>query len=359
MVRGVPLRAALLGAGAAFALALGPASAQDTKVTISGYVKADFYIDNRDDIGRTFTFNNDIRLDGEPGDDAEDGAVGAHAQQSRIRFSSSTDTSYGALNTVAEIDFDPYAATPRINVRHLSGSLGPVLAGRAWSIRGDDHTFADTVEYDGPVGVVAAIVQQLRLTLPMGGGFYGQMAVEPPIGGNEVPTFLAALRYGADWGAVNLTGSVGRHDDPDGDNVTTHTLHVGAHINATSATKVMATLNMQRGDAQIYGSAGAIEGSGDEVRGNLKAYDSIGGFAGVSHGWSDSIRSGVFYGWVENDNPVDPELNKTRQTVHANVIWSPVPQADIGFEVVYGSREINAGTSGEAMRFQIGVKYGF
>ena len=375
MVRGVPLRAALLGAGAAFVLALGPANAQDmnaevealkkrvaelessTSVTVSGFVKADFYIDNRDDLGNTFTFSTSdpIRLDGEPGDDAEDGAVGAHAGQSRVRLSTSTDTSYGALNTVVEAGFNPYDDTHKLRLRHAYGELGPVLAGQAWSIRGDNHTFADTVEFDGPVGVVADRFVQLRLTLPLGEGFTGQMAVEPPIGGNEVPTALAALRYSAGWGAVNLTGSVGQYDDGAGQNVSTHTLHVGAHFNATGATKVMATLNMTRGDGQIYGSAGA---TGTDASGDLKAYDSIGGMAGVSHGWSDSIRSGVFYGWVENDNP-GMALNKTRQTVHANVIWSPVPQADIGFEVIYGSRETNGGATGEATRFQIGVKYGF
>ncbi len=375
MVRGVPLRAALLGAGAALVLALGPANAQDmnaevealkkrvaelesgTSVTVSGFVKADFYIDNRDDLGNTFTFSNPIRLDGDAGDDDEDGAIGMHAQQSRFALSTSTPTSFGALNTVAEIGFDPYADAPGSpKVRLAYGALGPVLAGRAWSIRGDNHTFADTVEFDGPVGVVADRFEQIRLTLPLGEGFTGQMAVEPGIGGNdEVPTFLAALRYSAGWGAVNLTGSVGQYDDGAGQSATTHTLHVGAHFKATSATKVLATLNMTRGDGQIYGSAGA---TGTDDSGDLKAYDSIGGMAGVSHGWSDSIRSGVFYGWVENDNP-GMALDKTRQTVHANVIWSPVPQADIGFEVIYGSRETNAGATGEATRFQIGVKYGF
>ena len=200
-------------------------------------------------------------------------------------------------------------------MRHAHGALGPVLAGRAWSIRGDDHTFADTVEFDGPVGVVADRFEQIRLTLPLGEGFTGQMAVEPGIGGNdEVPTFLAALRYSAGWGAVNLTGSVGQYDDGAGQSATTHTLHVGAHVKATGATKVMATLNMTRGDGQIYGSAGA---TGTDASGDLKAYDSIGGMAGVSHGWSDSIRSGVFYGWVENDNPgmalEQDEANGARQ----------------------------------------------
>ena len=170
---------------------------------------------------------------------------------------------------------------------------------------------------------------------------------------------LAAIRYSADWGAVNLTGAVGRYDDG-GQNVSTHALHVGAHVNVSSATRVMATLNMTRGDGQIYG-AGDVTGM--DASGELKAYDAIGGFAGVSHGWTDSIRSGVYYGWAENDNPAlmtdgeDPvPFNKRVQTVHANVIWSPVPAADIGFEVIYGLRETNSGAEGEATRFQIGIK---
>ena len=246
--------------------------------------------------------------------------------------------------------------------------LGPVLAGLAWSIRGDNHTGADTVDFDGPAGVVATRKPQIRLTLPLGEGFTGQMAIEPAIRGNEVPTFLAALRYSSGWGAVNVTGAVGRYNDDTGQNVTTHSFHVGAHLNVTDATRVMATLNMTRGDGQIYGGDGAISGGGnlddDEelqpiagVTGDLKAHDSIGGFAGISHGWTDSMRSGVYFGWVENDNPA--ATNKSVRTLHANVIWSPVSQADIGFEVIHGMRETPAGAEGEATRFQIGVKYGF
>ena len=323
-----------------------------TSISISGYVKGDFYIDSDNDLGTTFGNAAGIRLDGEAGDDDDDGAFGAHARQSRFRLSSSTDTDHGALNTVIETDF--YGDNNVLRLRQAYGELGPVLAGQAWSIRGDDHTYADTVEFDGPAGVVAARSPQLRLTLPLGEGLYGQMAVEPAISGNEVPTFLAALRYSSGWGAVNVTGAVGRYDDDSGQNVTTHSLHVGAHLNATDATRVMATLNMTRGDAQIYGGDGAV---GTDASGDLEAHDSIGGFAGVSHGWSDSMRSGVYYGWAKNDNPA--AANESVQTVHANVIWSPVPQADIGAEIIHGMRETPAGAEGDATRFQIGVKYGF
>ncbi len=56
--------------------------------------------------------------------------------------------------------------------------------------------------------------------------------------------------------------------------------------------------------------------------------------------------------------------NKALQTLHANVFWSPVPQANIGLEVMHGWREVHpqvdgSATEGEATRVQIGVQYGF
>ena len=365
MLGRIHLSAALIGVGTAVLLGIAPAGAAEiddlkakvealekqlaTSVSISGYVKGDFYIDNRRGLGKSFGNGAYQRLDGEKDAD-DDGAVGAHANQSRLRLGTSTDTSYGALNTVIEGHF--WGGT--FGLRHAYGELGPVLAGQAWSIRGDNHTFADTVEFFGPAGVVAVRTPQLRLTLPLDEGFTGQMAIEPAISGNEVPTFLAALRYSSGWGAVNVTGAVGRYDDDGGQNVTTHSFHVGAHLNATDATRVMATLNMTKGDGQIYGQSTAVT---TDASGDLETQDSIGGFAGISHGWSDSMRSGVYFGWVENDNPA--ATNKSVRTLHANVIWSPVSQADIGFEVIHGMRETPAGAEGEATRFQIGVKYGF
>ena len=134
MIGKIPFGAALIGAGTALALALGPANAQDTKkqiealekrvaelegktsVTISGYVKGDFYIDSDIDLGNTFGNAAGVKLDGAEVDD-DDGAVGAHAGQSRVRLSSSTDTPYGALNTVVEAGFNPYDDTHKLRLR--------------------------------------------------------------------------------------------------------------------------------------------------------------------------------------------------------------------------------------------------
>lgn len=380
MVRGVPLRAALLGAGAAFVLALGPANAQDmkaevdalkkrvaeleggTSVTISGYVKGDFYIDSNKDMGKAL-WAPSIALDDED-DGTEDGAVGAHANQSRIRFGTGTDTDFGALNTVLEGDV--WGGVLRL--RHAYGQLGPVLAGQAWSLLADENTFASTVDFNGPIGEIFHRRAQLRLSLPMGEGFTGQAAVEPSDESNEVPTFLAAVRYSAAWGAVNLAGAAGRADDGD-QNVTATGLHFGAHFNVSGGTQVMGTFNMTRGfNGLIFGGS---DGTVMDASGNLEAQETLGGMAGVSHSWTDSIRTGAYLGWVNNNTAGGvtaaevPGTDKELYTLHVNVFWSPVPAANIGFEVLHGWREIypkadpTAATEGEATRFQIGVQYSF
>ena len=228
----IHLSAALIGASTAVLLGIAPAGAAEiddlkakvealekkvgdiaaTSVSISGYVKADFYLDNRDDLGNTFGNGATVRLDDASGDDDEDGAVGMHAQQSRFALSTSTPTSFGALNTVAEIGFDPYVDAPGSPfVRLANGALGPVLAGLAWSIRGDDHTGADTVDFDGPAGVVADTpaaappdpASGRRLLRPDGGraGPTWQRAADLP-GGS--PLQLGLGRRQRDWrcGAV-------------------------------------------------------------------------------------------------------------------------------------------------------------
>ncbi len=379
MVRGVPLRAALLGAGAALVLALGPASAQDmnkeiealkervaelegsTSVSISGYVKGDFFIDSHNDLGDAFDPTS-IRLDGAGGDDAEDGSFGAHANQSRFRVGTSTDTPHGALKTVIEGHFWGGSS---FNLRHAHGVLGPVLAGQAWSIIVDEDTFASTVDFNGPVGTNFTRQPQLRLSLPIGDGFVGQAAIEPGIEGNELPKFLAAVRYRAGWGAVNAAGAFGRIDrnmaaadaPADWQDEGAYALHFGANFNVADGTKVVATLNVTEGWNLIWGGA---NGASADASGNLTTRQTMGGIAGASHSWTDAISTGIYVGWVENDTEdADPGTNERLQTVHANVFWSPVAAASIGFEVMHGWRETNDGGSGEATRFQVGAQYSF
>jgi hypothetical protein len=70
----------------------------------------------------------------------------------------------------------------------------------------------------------------------------------------------------------------------------------------------------------------------------------------------------VFYGGDVFDNDtaiVGLTNNRSIRGIHANIIWSPVPMTNIGFEFIHGRRVTDAGLHGESNRFQAGFQYGF
>ena len=95
----------------------------------------------------------------------------------------------------------------------------------------------------------------------------------------------------------------------------------------------------------------------------MEALDLMGGFVGLTHNWSGSVSSGVYYGWVESDfgdaEARFADLSQTQRTLHANIWWSPAPKARVGFEYIHGWRETNDGRKGDAARLQLGLQYSF
>ena len=137
----------------------------NTSVSFSGYVKLDAIYDFDQDLGDTF-FGYDwgggaspIKLDG---DDSGNRNFSMHAKQTRLRFDSLTPTKMGNLKTRIETDF--LFAPNALRLRHAYASLGGVLVGQNWSILGDENTYADTIDAEGPVGVASIRRPQVRYT---------------------------------------------------------------------------------------------------------------------------------------------------------------------------------------------------
>ena len=326
----------------------------DTSISFSGYVKADAIYD----FGRKvsdFGFSaGGIALD----DQGKNGDFELHARQSRIRFDSRTPTEWGAFNTRIETDF--YGGGSNVlRLRHAYGQLGPVLAGQTWSLLGDEDTAASTVDFNGPVGVVSARRAQVRYGQSLGGGLTGQFGIEegsPTIRNagvvdatmtarTRVPNFLAALRYRGDWGAANLSGVLQKVESEQASKLG-RAVHLGANVNVGKGTKLMATLNHSRGTQGYILGAGAA--AVQNAAGSLDLQEAYGGFAGISHRVNDSVRVGSYFGWLERDTSdlatpaVAAKENKSLKTLHANLWWSPVPRVNIGLEVIHGWREVNA-----------------
>ena len=193
----------------------------------------------------------------------------------------------------------------------------------------------------------------------MGKNLTAQVALEDPgaptiLGGkgtsqDRLPNLLAALRLKTSWGAINVSGLLGQVLYEEGaveENLTISALHLGANVGLGKNTRLWGTLNVgQGGLISMLGSpAAAILGA----NGELEAMDSMGGFVGLTHNWSGSVSSGLYYGWVENDfedtaRAAYPDLSQSLRTVHATIWWSPAPKVRVGAEFIHGQRETNDG----------------
>ena len=357
----------------------------DTSISFSGYAKGDLIYDFGRDGGNLFGVGG-IPLDDKPAAKVG-GAFGMHARQSRLRFDSRTPTDWGSLRTRLETDF----WNGVLRLRQAYGQLGPVKVGQAWSLFQDPDTYASTVDFDGPIGVEFARRPQLSYTQAVGGVTIQAAIEETPDDGiltgvdekgkattasalDRLPTFLTALRYRPDWGAVSLVGALRQVRYKD-DSEVAHGYHVGAHVNVSGDTQLLAIFNASKGVGSDY-----INGAGKGavmVGGKLELQDSLGGMVGVKHSLSGSLRTGLYFGWVEHDSDAGASAavrateNESLQTVHANVHWNPVPKVTVGVEFMHGWREANpqvnaagavdptASTSGEDSRIQLGVTYSF
>jgi hypothetical protein len=95
--------------------------------------------------------------------------------------------------------------------------------------------------------------------------------------------------------------------------------------------------------------------------GTLEALRVDSAYVGYERRWRPTLLSAFTYGIVNVHNlPVQPD-NAFRRTQRAtfNLTWSPVPQADIGFEFLVGKRVDKDGQSATARQIQVGWAYRF
>ena len=384
----------------------------DTSISFSGYVKGDFIYDLDRDVGDTFAVSA-IPVDNSAANNA-DGNVRLHARQSRFRFDSRTPTDWGQLRTRIEGDFfgtggnERFSNSNTFRLRHAWGQLGPVLVGQTWTTFMDQDTYANTVDFNGPVGVEFVRQAQIRYSTGLAEGLSLDLAVENPefqvrqLGEDlkvvsntgivdTMPDFLAALRYRDSWGAVNLSG-LGRHFNQDTGLASASAVGWGFHAGATvnlpfiaEGDKIVGLFNIGQGLGRyLNGSSGSGTvmvhckhlGSSTSPMTNpgckptMSVATSWGVMVGGTHQWTGNISSNAYYGHSEHDYDVNAVgalmvrgLASTLDSVHANLMWNPVSSVTVGLEFMHGwldsVQAAGVEGSGTASRFQLGMKYGF
>ena len=410
------LAASLMMAQNAAALELG--TFNDTTFSIGGYVKADATYTDRtnraaNDANESFTVPALIPLDGAQD---SDNVTRYSIRETRINFGTSTPSRLGTVRTFIEMDFleerDLARArlvgnsTPRI--RHAFISVGPWLVGQTWGTFYDVSSLPEALDFIGPVGTIFNRNLQLRYTHDLGMGNnlmfaleqpFTTLVAEDPLGDANGEAIIAeggALRSGrddrfpdvviryntsGDWGNGSLA-VMGRNIRADRSSSREAGVDIdddkwGAAASLSGNVNVVGkdTFKFQFNVGNAIGryiSLNAFPDAFVNEDGRLDLLDIYGGFVGYQRWWTDRTRSNLIYSYVEANNPSSaPEsANESIQSVHVNLIHSPISNLDVGIEYMWAERNIEgrvdrgdgrSGTvsSGDMNRVQVSAKYSF
>jgi len=372
----------------------------NTSMQIGGYAKLDIIYDINSNQGD----GGSINLPGTPAAGSaaanQQQHVRLHSRQSRFWIRTWTPTDWGEMETHLQVDF--YGAggnqvvsnSDTFRARHAYGRLGPVLAGMTWTTFMILEALPDILDFSGPAGIQFSRQPQLRYTHSFGGGTVAVFAIENPdnLGafvntGNAplgtllatqpdpVPDVVVGLTHTWGSGRASIRAIFGQLNWDDGAGVSDSAFMWGIAAGFgwrfnNNRTAIGATFVYGRGIGRYMaassGGPGAVA-NGVPNAFNVRAVTQYGGAIWIQQRWTNTLRSTLAYGRHRNDyvNQVaggkafagsNPQDN---WTVHANLIWQPVPNVNIGVEYIYGFNGIVNSANGEIHRVQVSFQYSF
>jgi hypothetical protein len=348
-----------------------------------GYIKLDtIYSDyssgSSSGAGRDFYIPGTIPV----GDGSGESYLDLHAKESRVNFKSTHNLDNGAkMVTFFEMDFHlPSQGDERISnsysprVRHAFFTYNKWLFGQTWMTFFNVGALPENLDFVGPAEssifgrqamvrytsgnwMFAAENPETTIT-PYGGG--GRIVSDD----NTVPDLVGRYNMSGDWGSFTVAGILRqlRYDNNAGIKDTETGWGISASGKFTFGKDDFRWMASAGSGMGRYIGLNTANGAVLDENGNLNAIDSWGIFGSFRHFWNDQWRSNLTLGYLSVDNDTDLTgmgVTKDASSIHVNLIYSPVPKMDFGFEVMYADREYESGADGDMTRMQFSAKYAF
>lgn len=358
----------------------------NTSIGLGGFAKLDALFSSvsmgKDKFGNQHLEVAEIPVATIPEGDSDQIAI--HAKESRFWFRSLTPSQWGEVNSYLELDFQgdaaAYTYTPRL--RHAYGSIGNLLAGQTWSTFMNSQALADTLDSNISAGALLALRQpQLRWTQPFsiqGTPMEWLLALEAPktrvwdvksnglttVSNSHFPDLVARINLNPDWGNISLA-AMGRQlkYTPTLLNVEKTQWSGAVSLAGKINTVGSDNLRFMLGYGNALGRYAANNFFADAIStagGDLDALTSYSGMLAYQHWWSKSWRSSLVYGIAYADQPEFVQTaNQQTQSLHANLLWSPVSQTTLGLEYIYADRELVNHQLGDLQRIQFSTRFNF
>ncbi|TVP53438.1 MAG: hypothetical protein EA349_13700 [Halomonadaceae bacterium] len=362
-------------------------SASGTQFEYGGYIKLDTMVSRFNRQTRAGNVGDDFLVPSTIGTDGSNSQFNTdmHARESRFFFKTATPTQLGTLSTYVEVDFllstqgdqrITNSYSPR--VRHAVASLGNWTVGQTWSTFFTPASLPDLLDFVGPVGNGFARQPMVRFS-PGNWDFalenpstnvYQQDGSAREYDNNRLPDLIMRYRFEEAVGNYSIAlvlrelsysdseqnlGSSSRESDYG------YAMAFSARMPVTSAGHdLRAQLNVGNALGRYLG-LNAFQAAQIDDDGELKLIDQVGGFVAYRHQWSGQWRSNLALSAAHADNPssVSPDTARRYHSAHLNLIHSPIPELELGGELIWGQREDESGATGELNRLQLSARFHF
>jgi outer membrane DcaP-like protein len=352
-----------------------------TLIKLGGFVKTDIFID-ANQAGSYYGAYVPSSFPSSPQPHTVNATVSARPSRFYTEF---RQPAHGGSDTVKgylEFDFLGNYERTSLRLRQFYAQYKNVLAGQAWSAFADPDAFPDTLEFEGPPGMIAMRQPQVRYTQPLGKQHSIGLSIErsgvdtpfstqygSPVGSTLWPDLVGFYRYENDYGHVHfafLSRSVGgvipNTTVPDLKN------HVQGYGGSLSGVwrlgkykdNIVFQLIFGKGISNYYNdNFGLGSDVGFSAEGKLVATPTGSGQAGYQHYWTKTVRSTFSYGYLQINNTArDPGTNyHTSHYATGNLMFQPSPSLVFGAEYVYGSLLRKNDFKWVAPRIQASVTY--
>lgn len=261
-------------------------------------------------------------------------------------------------------------------VRHLYGEYYNFVFGQTFSVFEDPDVWPDTVDSEGPNSAIFARRPLVRYQWQLDDHWQLNFGLEKP--GAEVDTSIdpdaRSVNHAPDGGFnirwedsktghvqfASILRDIGVKGPTTGDQSTFGWgLNLSAVFNVFERDSFQGQLTYGEGLFRYINDDFANNDAAFDNSGDLSAIPYFGAMVGYTHKWTDTLRSSASYGYVRLDN----EFSQGPQTYHmthygsVNLVWQLRKRLSIGWEALYGKKETQDGSDGDAFRFQMGVVY--
>jgi hypothetical protein len=314
------------------------------EVTVYGYVKGDVIYSFQDNDFAASTGWSAVNTVA-----SSDDHITIHAQQSRFGIKSKVDTAIGQIRTRIEGDFEgaPYGTNNAFRLRHAYGEWDmtenmTLIIGQTWRVASLLPLGISTVNFFGTSGWTYSRHPQVKIRYS-NGPLTVHLGIEQSLDqtSSNVPVFGGSIQYDVPGGHQIVVGAAIGENDDGVDSDTSWVVQGGANINLAD----VATLT----GAVVYG-AGGVAGRYTAVPWDLftaadgGANKTFGAMAGLSVPVTDTTTFNVVWDYINGDGSARSAAfgcvaaagcHDELHTIHANIMWQPVKQMRMGWEVAY------------------------